>query len=52
MPDVTITPSEDGPYQVSGPVFLTDVDGRQIPHPDPRAPTSPSTSTALSPTDG
>jgi CDGSH-type Zn-finger protein len=35
MPDVTITPSEDGPYQVSGPVLLTGVDGRQIPHPDP-----------------
>jgi CDGSH iron-sulfur domain-containing protein 3 len=35
MPDVTITPSEDGPYHVSGRVLLTDVDGRQIPHPDP-----------------
>ena len=32
MADVTITPSEDGPYVVSGPVKLTDVDGRQIPH--------------------
>ena len=35
MPDVTITPSEDGPYLVSGPVLLTDVDGREIPHPHP-----------------
>lgn len=35
MPDVTITPSEDGPYLVSGPVLLTDVDGREIPHLDP-----------------
>src|SRR5438105_2801565 len=34
MPDVTITPSEDGPYLVSGEVRLTDVDGREIPHPD------------------
>jgi CDGSH-type Zn-finger protein len=34
MPDVTITPSEDGPYLVSGPVLLTDADGREIPHPD------------------
>ena len=34
MPDVTITPSEDGPYLVSGPVLLTDVDGREILHPD------------------
>jgi CDGSH-type Zn-finger protein len=25
----------DGPYRVSGPVLLTDVDGRQIPYPDP-----------------
>jgi CDGSH-type Zn-finger protein len=32
MADVTITPSEDGPYLVSGPVKLTDVDGREIPH--------------------
>jgi len=30
--DVTITPSQDGPYLVSGPVKLTDVDGREIPH--------------------
>jgi CDGSH-type Zn-finger protein len=25
----------DGPCQVSGPVLLTDGDGRDIPHPDP-----------------
>jgi CDGSH-type Zn-finger protein len=37
MPDVTITPSENGPYLVSGPVHLTDVDGREIPHPDQMA---------------
>ena len=37
MADVTITPSEDGPYLVSGPVNLTDVDGREIPHGDPMA---------------
>lgn len=36
MADVTITPSENGPYLVSGPVRLTDVDGREIPHPDHR----------------
>ena len=35
MPDVNITPSENGPYIVSGPVTLTDVDGRVIEHPDP-----------------
>ena len=35
MPDVTITPSEDGPYIVSGPVVLTAPDGRVIEHPDP-----------------
>jgi len=35
MPDVTITPTEDGPYEVSGPVLLTDADGREIPHADP-----------------
>jgi CDGSH-type Zn-finger protein len=32
MADVTITPSDNGPYLVSGPVKLTDVDGREIPH--------------------
>ncbi len=37
MADVTITPSEDGPYLVSGPVKLTDIDGREIPHPDQMA---------------
>ena len=35
MADVNITPTEDGPYMVSGPVTLTDVDGRVIEHPDP-----------------
>ena len=34
MTDANITPSEVGPYLVSGPVHLTDVDGREIPHPD------------------
>jgi CDGSH iron-sulfur domain-containing protein 3 len=33
MPDVTITPSLNGPYLISGPIRLTDVDGREIPHP-------------------
>jgi CDGSH-type Zn-finger protein len=37
MPDPNITPSENGPYLVSGLVRLTDVDGREIPHPDPMA---------------
>ena len=37
MTDVNITPSEDGPYLVSGPVHLTDLDGREIPHPDQMA---------------
>ena len=35
MADVTITPSENGPYIVTGPVRLQDVDGREIEHPDP-----------------
>ena len=35
MADVNITPSENGPYIVSGPVALTDIDGRVIEHPDP-----------------
>jgi CDGSH-type Zn-finger protein len=35
MPDVTITPSEDGPYIVSGPVRLLARDRREIQHPDP-----------------
>jgi CDGSH-type Zn-finger protein len=37
MADVTITPSTNGPYLVSGTVRLTDVDGREIPHPDQMA---------------
>ena len=32
MSEVNITPSEDGPYIVTGPVSITDVDGREIPH--------------------
>ena len=32
MVDVNITPSENGPYLVSGDVRLTDDGGRQIPH--------------------
>ena len=35
--EVTITPSENGPYIVTGPVRLQDVDGREIEHPDPMA---------------
>ena len=30
--DVNITPSENGPYLVSGAVCLTHVDGREVPH--------------------
>ena len=37
MAEVIITPSEDGPYLVSGLVYLTEVDGREIPHPDQMA---------------
>ncbi len=37
MAEVNITPSENGPYFVSGPVTLTDVDGRVIEHADPMA---------------
>ena len=37
MADVTITPTENGPYLVTGPVRLQDVDGREIEHPDPMA---------------
>lgn len=37
MADINITPSENGPYLVSGPMRLTDVDGREISHPDPVA---------------
>ncbi len=32
-PDVTITASENGPYLVSGPIKLTDYDGREIDQP-------------------
>ena len=35
MAEVNITPSENGPYIVSGSVTLADVDGRVIEHPDP-----------------
>jgi CDGSH-type Zn-finger protein len=35
MPEVTITPSEDGPYIVSGAFRLLAPDGREIEHPDP-----------------
>ena len=38
MADVNITPSENGPYLVSGPVKLTDVDGREIPASRPDGP--------------
>jgi CDGSH-type Zn-finger protein len=34
MADVNVTISENGPYVVTGPVKLTDVDGREIPHRD------------------
>jgi len=37
MADVNIAPSQDGPYMVSGPVTLSDVDGREIPHSDQMA---------------
>jgi hypothetical protein len=36
MAEVTITPSENGPYFISGPVTITAPDGRVIEHPDPR----------------
>ena len=35
MAEVNITHTENGPYMVSGPVTLTDFDGRVIEHPDP-----------------
>ena len=35
MPDVTITLTQGGPGQVSGPLRLTKAGGREIPHPDP-----------------
>jgi CDGSH-type Zn-finger protein len=34
MSDVTITPSENGPYLVSGDFHLTAPDGREIEHAD------------------
>jgi CDGSH-type Zn-finger protein len=37
MSDVNITPSENGPYLVSGAVRLTDVDGRDVPHGEHKA---------------
>ena len=37
MADVTITPSTNGPYLVTGALHLTDVDGREIPHPEQMA---------------
>jgi CDGSH-type Zn-finger protein len=37
MTDVTITASDEGSYLVSGSVHLTDVDGREVPHPDQMA---------------
>jgi CDGSH-type Zn-finger protein len=37
MTDVTITPTEDGPYKVEGPVQLTDTDGSPIDVPEGRA---------------
>ena len=35
MAELNITPTENGPYLVSGPVTLTAPDGRVIEHPDP-----------------
>jgi CDGSH-type Zn-finger protein len=32
MGEVNITPSENGPYLVSGAVHLADVDDRDVPH--------------------
>jgi CDGSH-type Zn-finger protein len=32
MDEVNITPSENGPYLVSGAVRLSEVDGREVPH--------------------
>jgi CDGSH-type Zn-finger protein len=37
MAEVNITPTENGPYFISGPVTLTAPDGRVIEHPDPMA---------------
>jgi CDGSH-type Zn-finger protein len=33
MADVQITPTENGPYKVSGPIELVDPDGKAIPVP-------------------
>jgi CDGSH-type Zn-finger protein len=35
MPDVTITPTQNGPYLVTGTVVIKAPDGRVISHPDP-----------------
>ena len=37
MPDVTITPTQNGPYLVAGTVVIKAPDGRVISHPDPVA---------------
>ncbi|MDB4890502.1 MAG: Iron sulfur, CDGSH-type [Gemmatimonadetes bacterium] len=37
MADVTIVPTENGPYVVTGPVKLMAPDGRVIDHDDPMA---------------
>jgi CDGSH-type Zn-finger protein len=37
MAEVTVAPTENGPYFISGPVTLTAPDGRVIEHPDPMA---------------
>jgi CDGSH-type Zn-finger protein len=37
MAEVTVTPTENGPYFISGSVTLTAPDGRVIEHPDPMA---------------
>ncbi|MFL5865337.1 MAG: CDGSH iron-sulfur domain-containing protein [Solirubrobacteraceae bacterium] len=37
MAEVNVTPTENGPYFISGPVTLTAPDGRVIEHPDPMA---------------
>ena len=35
MPEVTITPSENGPYLISGPLTLVAPGGEEIAHLDP-----------------
>jgi CDGSH-type Zn-finger protein len=37
MPDVTITPTQNGPYLVTGTVIIEAPDGRVINHPSPVA---------------